>query len=28
MKNIVANFDNVWELTSEDIDESIKALNA
>ena len=28
MKNIVANFDNVWELTSEDIDNSIKALNA
>ncbi len=28
MKNIVANFDNVWELTSADIEESIKALNA
>ncbi|TXJ13157.1 MAG: hypothetical protein E6Q28_12115 [Afipia sp.] len=28
MKNIVANFDNVWELTSNDIEESIKALNA
>ncbi|MBB5049164.1 hypothetical protein HNR60_003938 [Rhodopseudomonas rhenobacensis] len=28
MKNIVANFDNVWELTSDDIDASIKALGA
>jgi hypothetical protein len=28
MKHIVANFDNEWEMTSEDVEEAVRALEA